>query len=191
MTQIVLFDAAGVAGFDPKDGKELWSFPWETLMGMNIVQPLVVGEDQVLISSEKSNGAVLLRIKREGDAFTVEEVWRNTRFAAKFSSPIYDRGHIYGLSYGFMTCLDAATGKLLWKDGRYGHGQLLLIGEHILVLSETGDLALVAADPTGYHELARRPVFDGKTWNTPAVAGHQLFLRTHTEMAGFELPFRK
>lgn len=186
--QILLFDAAGLAGFDPQNGKELWSFPWETMMGMNIIQPLVIGDDQVLISSELSNGAALLRVKKAGAGFAVEEVWRNKQFASKFSSPVFAKGHIYGLSYGILTCLDAATGKRLWKDGRYGHGQILLIGEHILVLTEMGDVALVAADPAGFRELARIPVLYGKTWNTPAVAGNQLFVRNHREMACYDLP---
>jgi outer membrane protein assembly factor BamB len=190
MPQIVLFDAAGLAGFDPQNGMELWGFGWETMMGMNIVQPLLVGEDQLLISSEMSNGSVVLRIKREGEKFSAEEVWRYPQFASKFSNPVYADGRIYGLSYGIMTCLDAATGKRLWKGDRYGHGQVLLIGDTILVLSETGDVALVAADPAGFRELARIPVFNGKTWNTPAIAGNQLFIRTHTEMACFELPVR-
>src|SRR5262249_10945019 len=140
--QILLLDGAGLAGFDPKTGKELWGYPWETMMGMNNNQPLLVGDDQGLLSSELSNGAALLRVKRAGDNFAVEEVWRNKQFASKFSNPIYANGHIYGMSYGILTCLDAATGKRLWKDGRYGHGQILLVGEHILVLSEMGELAL-------------------------------------------------
>lgn len=186
--QILLFDAVGLGGFDPKDGRQLWSHPWETMMNMNISQPLVIGPDQVLISSELSNGAALLRIKRDGDQFAVEEVWQNRNLASKFSNPVLHGGNIYGLNYRILACLDAATGDKRWKDGKFGHGQVLLVGDIILVLSETGEVALVAADPASYRELARIKALTGKTWNTPALAGNQLFVRNHYEMACYELP---
>src|SRR5262249_4659192 len=47
--QILLFDAGGLAGFDPGTGAELWRYPWETFSDMNIIQPLVLGQDRVLI----------------------------------------------------------------------------------------------------------------------------------------------
>jgi outer membrane protein assembly factor BamB len=186
--QILLFDAVGLAGFDPATGRELWSFPWETMMGMNIIQPLVLGDDRVLISSELSNGAAVLQIVRDGERFSVKEVWHNRSLASKFSNPVFHGGHIYGLNYGILTCLDAQTGERRWKDKRYGHGQILLAGDVILVLSEKGEVALVAADPAGFRELARSAALEGKTWNTPALAGNQLFIRNHTEMACYELP---
>lgn len=186
--QILLFDAVGLGGFDPADGRQLWSHPWETMMGMNTSQPLVIGSDQVLISSELSNGAAVLRIKRDGDQFAVEEVWQNRYLASKFSNPVLHDGHIYGINYTILTSIDAATGQRRWKDGRFGHGQVLLVGDVVLVLGEAGDVALVAADPAAYRELARMKVFTGKTWNTPALAGNQLFVRNHREMACYELP---
>jgi len=189
--QILLFDGVGLAGFDLADGRELWSHPWETMMGMNIIQPLVVGADRVLISSELSNGAALLQIARDSEQFTVQEVWHNRYLASKFSSPVLHEGQIYGLNYGILSCLDAATGARRWKDQRYGHGQILLAGDVILVLGEKGEVALVAADPNGGRELARLAALDGKTWNTPALAGKQLFVRNHTEMACYELPLQQ
>jgi len=160
-------------------------------MDMNITQPLVVGPDTVLISSEASNGASLLRIQRDGDKYTIEPVWKTKHLTLKFSSPVVHQGNIYGLSYGILTCIDPATGRSRWKDGHYGHGQILLIDDVILVLSESGDVALVSANPDEYRERAVLRVFSPKTWNTPAVAGNQLFIRTHEEMACFELPEKK
>ena len=189
--QILLFDAAGLAGFDPKTGRELWDYPWKTVMDMNMTQPLVIGADRVLISSELDNGAALLRLRRDGESYTVEPVWKSRYLASKFSNPVAANGHIYGLSYGILTCLDAETGKRLWKEGRFGHGQVLLVGDVLIVCGEMGEVALVLADPNGYRELARLRVFHGKCWNTPALAGNQLFLRNHREMACFELPLRK
>jgi outer membrane protein assembly factor BamB len=185
--QILVFDALGLAGADPSAGRELWSYPWETMMGMNISQPLVIGDDRVLISSEQSNGAAVLQVVADGAGFAVKEVWHNRSLASKFSNPVYHDGHIYSLNYGMLSCLAAPSGERCWKEKRYGHGQILLAGDVILVLSEKGELALVAADPAGYRELAHSAALDGKTWNTPALAGNQLFIRNHNEMACYEL----
>jgi outer membrane protein assembly factor BamB len=90
-----------------------------------------------------------------------------------------------------LVCLDQRTGKRLWRGKYYGHGQLLAIGGALLVMSERGHVALVAADPNNFRELGRLYVFADKTWNTPAVAGRQLFVRNDREMACFELPVRE
>src|SRR5207247_1843040 len=67
--QVLLFDEGGLAGFDLKDGKELWRHPWQTFQDMNIIQPLVLSDDRVFISSETSNGCALLRVTRAGKAW--------------------------------------------------------------------------------------------------------------------------
>ena len=188
-SQILLFDAGGLAGFDPDVGTELWRHPWETFNNMNIIQPLVFGDDRVFISSELSNGCAMLRVTRQGDKFAVETVWANKQMGARYCNPVAFAGHIFGLSNGFLVCLDEATGKRVWKDGRYGNGQLVRSGSLLVVTSEAGEVALVAADPERYRELAKLRLFDAsKTWNTPALAGNQLFVRNHEELACLELP---
>ena len=74
-----------------------------------------------------------------------------------------------------------------WKGGRYGYGQLLLAGGHLVVLTEAGELALVRATPDTHDEVARFSAIDGKTWNVPAIADGLLLVRNAREMAGFDL----
>jgi outer membrane protein assembly factor BamB len=186
--QVLIFDAGGLAGHDMKTGDELWRYAWETYQDMNITQPLVIGEDRVFIASEMSNGGALLRITRGKGGFDVEPVWTTKQLASKFSNPIQRGEALYGLSNGTLVCLDAATGERRWRGRPYGHGQVLGVGGHIVVMSERGYVALVMADPRRFREVARMEVFADKTWNTPAVAGRQLFVRNHVEMACFELP---
>jgi outer membrane protein assembly factor BamB len=191
--QVLLFDGGGLAGFDPDSGEELWRYPWTTFSDMNIIQPVVVGTDRVLISSETANGCAMLRVRQENKQFTVEPVWANRQLCAKFCNPVAVGGHIYGISTHYLVCLDEETGQRKWRSRKtYGHGQLLAVGDTLLVQDEFGELSLVAADPKGWQELGRVRIFDDpKIWNTPALAGGRLFLRDHLHMACYELPVQK
>jgi len=91
------------------------------------------------------------------------------------------------LDESILACIDAATGAIQWKGGRYGYGQVMLASGHLLILSESGELALVRATPEAHVELALFPVLDGKTWNHPALAGGYLLVRNINEMAAFDL----
>jgi outer membrane protein assembly factor BamB len=96
-------------------------------------------------------------------------------------------GFIYGLDETILTCIDAATGEVKWKGGRYGHGQFVLASGHLVLLTEDGDLVLVRATPERHDERARFPVLEGKTWNHPAIDAGRLLVRNLAEMAAFDL----
>src|SRR5262249_34699739 len=63
--QVVFFTAAGLVGVAPKDGKELWRYPWETSFDCNIATPIVV-EDYVFISSGYGKGAAVVKVEADG-----------------------------------------------------------------------------------------------------------------------------
>ena len=92
-----------------------------------------------------------------------------------------------GLDEGILACLDASSGELKWKGGRYGHGQLLLAGGHLVITTEDGDLVLVDPTPDGHREIGHVPALDGETWNVPALAGGILLIRNTKEMAAYDL----
>jgi outer membrane protein assembly factor BamB len=187
MEQILLFDGGGLAGIDPKDGKELWRHSWTTFSDMNIIQPLVLPGDKVFISSELANGCTLLHVHKKGNAWAADVVWQNREMAAKFANPVYVANHLYGLHNGRLCCLNAETGKRQWKGENIGSGQLLLSGNHLIVQTEEGEVVAAAAEPSGYQEIGRLKVFTDRTWNTPALAGGRLYLRNHKEMACVDL----
>jgi outer membrane protein assembly factor BamB len=92
-----------------------------------------------------------------------------------------------------LECIDLQDGRRNWKGGRHGSGQLVLLPDQglLLVLSEQGELALVAATSAQFTELARLPVIKGKTWNHPALLDGLLYVRNGQEMAAFRLPLQR
>lgn len=171
----------------PDGGQVLWEAPWRTQSGINVAQPLVLDGDRVFVSSGYGVGAGLFRIVRNGGTFAATEVWRTNRMKNQFTSSVFHAGHIYGLDESILACLDAETGALKWKGGRYGYGQVLLAAGHLIVTTEDGELVLVRATPDGHREVARSPALEGRTWNHPAMAGGILLMRNAQEMAAFDL----
>jgi outer membrane protein assembly factor BamB len=185
--QILVVSSFRVVGLAPENGRLLWSHPWDTDMGINVSQPIVVDRNRFFISSGYGKGAALVEVKGGGDSFTASTIWENKNMKNKFNSSVLHNGYVYGLDEGILVCLDVNTGERKWKDGRYGYGQLILAGNHLIVTSDKGEIALVKASPDGYSEVARFPALDGQTWNNPAIAGGRLLVRNSNQMAAYDI----
>jgi outer membrane protein assembly factor BamB len=185
--QVLLFGGS-LTAHDAGTGAVLWSFPWPG-GHPHVAMPVRVGEADWILSSGYGTGSARLTVARdETGNWSATEVWRTNRMKSKFSNPVLHRGHLYGLDDGVLACLDVATGELKWRDGKYGHGQVLLVGEHLLVMAEKGDVVLVDPQPDSLRELTRFSALTGKTWNPPALAGAYLVVRNDVEAACYRLP---
>ncbi|MEO1982025.1 MAG: PQQ-binding-like beta-propeller repeat protein, partial [Fuerstiella sp.] len=191
--QILLLAESQVMGFDPDTGEPLWKFsrPGESNGGANTSQVSVVSESQVLTSKGyPDGGGELISLKNEDGSIIPTSVWNNPRvLKTKLTSPVLLNGHSYSLSNGFLECARLADGQRIWKRrGRFGHGQVLLVNDHLLVHSESGTLYLVRATPGGYEELGSFPTISGVCWNTLCLYGNRILIRSEIEAACFELP---
>ncbi len=185
--QVVIFNQASVAGHDPADGRLLWQFPWPDGQP-NVSQPLPLPGDRLFASSGYGVGGKLLQLERDGDGnLSPKLLWESPRLKAKFTNVVAHGGRLYGLDDGTLVCLDPETGERCWKEGRYGHGQVILAGDLLLVQAEDGQVALVEPDPSGLKELGRFTALGGKTWNPPALATPYLLVRNDREAACYEL----
>jgi outer membrane protein assembly factor BamB len=86
-----------------------------------------------------------------------------------------------------FAAIDLADGSLRWKEGRYGHGQGLVVGELYLLMAESGELALLRPTRDAPNELARFRVFHAKTWNPIAMVDDLLLVRNDQEAACLRL----
>jgi outer membrane protein assembly factor BamB len=191
--QVLLMSGAGVISVAVADGKLLWKHSWP---GAAILQPAVTADGAVLITTGDMSGGIgtrRLAVARGSGGWTAEEVWTSNGLKPYFNDIIVHDGHAFGFDGSILACIDLQDGKRMWKGGRYGHGQLLLLADQdlLLVLSEEGELALVAAEPGQFTEIARFPAIEGKTWNHPVLAGNTLLVRNGQEMVAFRLPLAK
>jgi len=189
--QLLVVSATRMMGVVPGTGKVLWEYPFPTYNGINAAQPLVIGDNRVFLSASYGAGSAMIELSGGGDQFSVREVWRNNRMKNRFSGSVLRDGVIFGLDEGILAAIDAGSGELKWKGGRYGYGQVVLAGNNLIVLTEDGDLALVRANPNRHEEVARFRVLEGKTWNVPAISGGYLLVRNLAEMAAFDLRVAK
>ncbi len=190
VAQIVIFNSSGIAAHETSGGKILWEYPWSK-ENPHVAVPVILPGDRVLVSSGYGIGSELLQVKKEEGKWSATKLWKSIRLKAKFTNVVYHSGFIYGLDDGILACLDATTGNQKWKDGRYGHGQVILTRDVLLVMAENGDVVLVDPIPEEHRELARFSALNGKTWNPPALAGELLLVRNDKEAACYRLPVAK
>ncbi len=190
--QVVVMNESSVSGHDLQTGKELWEFEriGHSNMDANCSQPMIVDDSHVLVSKGYGAGSELIQVEcDDAGAWTAKSVWANRRaLKTKFSNVSIIGDFAYGLDDGVLCCVHVNTGERAWKKGRYKYGQILAVDDLLLVLAEFGELALVAASPDGFQELAKIPALEGQTWNTLCLTGNRLLLRNAKEAVCYELP---
>lgn len=193
--QIVVVNESSVAGYDVMNGKELWTFEQSgsSSGSASCSQPIPLPGDQVLVSKGYGIGARLAQIERDTEGnFSARLLWEKPVLKTKLSNLVIRDGHAYGLDHTFLSCVEIESGRVKWKKRRtpdFGHGQVLLVGDKLFVIAESGEGVLVECTPKKYVELAALPMIDeGICWNNPALAGQLLVIRSDRQAACYRLP---
>ena len=190
--QILIVNQDSVSGHDPASGQPLWKHPWpgSSHGNANVSQVVPVPNDRLLLSKGYGVGAKLLQVSLAGNGpWQVTEVWSNSRvLRTKFCNVVVHDGHVYGLSDGILECVELASGRRVWKAGRYAQGQILGVGRSAARASRIGRSG-VGRSHFGRPPRTRtrsRPL-DGKTWNNPSLYGRYLLVRNAEQAACYEL----
>jgi outer membrane protein assembly factor BamB len=195
--QAIFLTAQGVVSLAPATGKVFWQFPLLDKLAESSSTPMIAGD--TLIASSITTGCVGLRLERKDSMPAVTKEWNNEALTCYFATPVaVGKEHVYMVTgtkppaifnTSTLRCIEAATGKELWKRANVGkyHASLLRTGDNkLLLLEENGDLVLVEPDPKGYRELARSKIC-GSTWAHPAVANGRLYIRDGAELLCVQL----
>lgn len=195
--QIVTVQEDFVVSYSIEDGREYWRAPWPSKSGADACasQPVLVGENRILLGKGYAQGSKLIEISASGDdtsenrSRSVRTIWDHTSLLkTKFTSAIYFQGKLFGLSDGVLECVNPETGKRVWKKGRFGQGHALVVNDRLLVGTEDGRVVLV--EPETGEALYELQVIQGITWNIPTVAGPFLIVRNGEEIACLYSPFK-
>ncbi len=183
--QVITFTVEAVIGLDFETGALLWRVPVKTSFGRHVASPVVL--DDLIIAGSHQAGLLGIKVTRQGDTFAAEPAYTEKRIAINFSSPVLRDGHLYGLGpAGMIFCADARTAETKWSHqlraaGNKAHVGMLVLKDNILVLTDTGDLLLVSADPKEFGLISELKVC-GDNWCNPAYADGKLFLRDKEEL---------
>ncbi|MDA8975065.1 PQQ-like beta-propeller repeat protein [Akkermansiaceae bacterium] len=182
--QVVAIQQKSVDGYEIESGDILWSFPIGNKQG-NCASPLIL-DDTVITSSGYGYGTHRIQITAKDGSFKAEEVWHTRKLKAKFANMVIKDGFVYGLNEGRLVCLDLADGNAKWRGSNFGHGQLLGVGDHLIVQTERGGVSIVEMNSEEEKVVTAFDALDHRTWNNPVVAGRILLVRNDREAIAFE-----
>lgn len=191
VAQCLLLHDGGLTAFDITNGQKLWETGFSFPDGPRSNQPHQVGANTFIVggANNSMNAASIssFKIARAADTWTVTTNWISKDMKPEFPDIVVHNNHAYGFDVALFSCINLADGKRTWKEGRYGRGQVILLADQnaLLIASETGDLILLAADPTTHRELGRFKALEGKTWASPIVDADRIYHRNAQEMACF------
>ena len=186
----VFFNREGLVGVTVPGGAEFFAFPWRSRMSasVNAASPLV-HSDEIFLTASYGTGAVLLR--RQGP--TLKTVWSGDEsLSAHFATPVLHAEFLYGF-HGRqergpeLRCVEWATGKVRWSEEGLGSGSVILAGDRLVLLLESGSLVVARAEPDRYSPLARAQVL-GRIARAPvALAGGKLYARDSRQWIALEV----
>lgn len=205
------FCRGGLLGFDPRNGKVDFDYPWRAkiMESVNASVPVVVG-DEVFISECYGPGSSLLKFAPG----KCEVVWKDdARKRAKsmqthWNTPVYHDGYLYGCSgrhteNAELRCIDWKTGEVKWSVGGISRCSLLYIDGCLIGLAEYGQLFLFKANPEKFELLGERelveaaagpksdagkiPLLKYPCWSAPIVSHGLLYVRGDDRLICLEL----
>jgi outer membrane protein assembly factor BamB len=192
----------GLLSIDPGNGRIDFAFPWRSRSyeSVNASCP-VVFDDKVFISASYRTGGALIEIRPD---FSHRVAWTTQEFGLHFNTPIYRNGYLYGFDGrnepdASLGCVDAATGKIVWRVvpewnetltvggerrpqlvGTY-RGSLLAADGQFLCLGELGHLLWIDLTPKGYKEVTRSWLFGAReSWTLPVLSRGLLYVVQNT-----------
>ena len=187
---VMMLTDQGLDLLDPESGTEAYGYDWE-FDGYRAVQPRWLDGETLIVPTGMGAGTRRVRLN-VGTEFVATDLWTTRELKPDFNDFVVHDGYLYGFDQGLFTCVGIEEGGRAWRGGRYGKGQVLLLAQSdaMIVMTEQGEIVLLAADPTERRELGRIEAMQAKTWNHPVVVGDRLLVRNSEEAVCYRLTLR-
>jgi outer membrane protein assembly factor BamB len=148
-----------------------------------VVPVVVVGPDLLYCASGRNGPTLALRGGGAGDVTATHLAWRAVRGGPHVPSPILVNGRLYTANdTGIVTCLDAATGKLLYQErvNDKFSASPVAAGGLIYCAAESGVTYVLRATDT--FEVVARNDLGSPILASPAALDGTLIFRTRDEL---------
>lgn len=183
--QIVSPGGDRVIAYEPETGEEIWSVKYT---GYSVIPRPVYGHGLVFICTGYDNAQLLaVRPDGKGDVTDTHVAWSFNQGVSFTPSPILVGDELYFVSDGGVgTCVDAESGKLLWKrrfGGNFSASPVLADGK-IYFADEDGTTHVMVPGKQ-YKRLSMNKV-NGMTYASPAVSGTAIYLRSDKSLYRIE-----
>lgn len=190
--QIVAVTGESILGVRPDNGSILWEHPWVTAHNGNIATPIAVGE-YVFVSSGYSKGCVLLKLDSAADNTQASVVYFRKGRVMKnhHSSSVFHDGFLYGFDDNVLRCVDLRAGEEVeaWMPRNDAtrpitKGSLIVAGQHMIGLTESGNLFCAALNPDEFELRGVVPgILEGsQCWAAPVCVDGRLYIRDSSKI---------
>ena len=186
-TIMTMTSEAGV-GVRAADGKLLWRHRDAANRTANAATP-VYSDRRVFFTSAYGTGGALLALQSSGEKMQANQVYFTRDMQNHHGGVVLVNGYLYGYNNAILTCLEFATGKVMWRDRSIGKGAVSYADGNLYIVSENNIVGLVEATSAGYRERGRFGIRDQgwPSWAHPAIAGGRLYVRNQNQMAAFDV----
>lgn len=214
--QLIIFHPDGFSSLNPETGKVYWEIEHRVQMGIVVATPVQSGS--YLFFTSQYGGARMLKLDETKPAASV--LWSGlgeqdpgmthdtpNTLNSVISTPVVDHDYVYGIDNdGQFRCLEAATGKQLWKTdallkerAMYGTAFFVRHGDRFFISNDRGELIIARLSPKGFQEIdrtkllepthpyVRRRQLPNVLWSHPAYANKHIIIRNDQEIVRFSL----
>jgi hypothetical protein len=123
----------------------------------------------------------------------VKPIWSGDESMSNhYSTSVLKDGYLYGFDgrqeFGqTLRAVELATGKVMWNVDGFGAGTLLIAGDTLVIMRESGELALAPASPKAFRFNARAQLLKGVVRAYPALANGRYYVRNEHQLSAFDL----
>lgn len=181
-TQMIIPGSQWFVAYQPETGKEVWRLDHGSGFS-NTVRAVFDGRTAYLNTGFGKAQLWAVRVDGSGDVGESHVGWKHTQQMPTMSSPVVADGRIFTVSDGGVaSCLNAATGDVVWRErigGQFSASALIGAGR-VYFCSQEGRTTVVAASDK-FEVLAQNDL-EGKLMASPAAVDGDLLLRTDTHL---------
>jgi outer membrane protein assembly factor BamB len=186
-TYMTMTADAGV-GVRASDGKLMWRYTPAANYTANITTP-IYADNKVFYTSAYGTGGALVGLRNAAGEIKAQEIYFTRDMQNHHGGVVLVNGYLYGYNNSVLTCLDWATGKMIWRDRSVGKGSVSYADGNLYILGENNVVGLVEATPAGYREKGRFQIRDQgyPSWAHPVVSGGRLYIRNQGTLASYDV----